>query len=570
MKNRFFFTLIALLLVTSCWSQVIEDWRIHPNDAKYFIKGNFDNSTSYILTNVETGGITINNPKSIYYGEYQNDHDDVLFTFDHVETTCPTKFDYISYWVYDDEIKEWQPDVEIRSADRGMEHRKIMTVILVLDCSSSLENDFVHDFKYVKEGALTFLRTMYNASKAGNIRIGIIGFNSLKRTQIRRIEAINEGSYGDMVQFINNFDVANGTALYYSLDTAITMVENYVQSYKKTDKYTTPIVVTFTDGLDQTSFDNSKGIRSADSYYSVISNRLKENDIEHFVVPFKGSDISTEAQKDKFERVLRSLTKPNDNDHYLPVNSMSELGGIFGRIANNLVERWQILRCYVAPARQGKVCWTFGKKSKAAPPPPPPPHDDKPEKDFMRLPLLGLNVGIGGGFSRPTNFLDFSVGLDFAVAAKPKFAMGGFFSYKTTFQTIHQLSFGLDFMIGPQKRAFLLGLGCNTMFYRYFRFDVREYYYNYSLDHNEDYYLDYEIKRITESWDFDLRVGGIFKVFYFFADFSIGSYYISDDIILPGSSSIYRSLGGGSYVLPQMSLNIGINFMQMGKKTRNK
>lgn len=547
MKKRIFFTITALLLGITCWSQVIEDWRIHPNDAKYFIKGNFDNSTSYILTNVETGGITINNPKSIYYGEYQNDHDDVLFTFDHVETTCPTKFDYISYWVYDDEIKEWQPDVEIRSADRGMEHRKIMTVILVLDCSSSLENDFVHDFKYVKEGALTFLRTMYNASKAGNIRIGIIGFNSLKRTQIRRIEAINEGSYGDMVQFINNFDVANGTALYYSLDTAITMVENYVQSYKKTDKYTTPIVVTFTDGLDQTSFDNSKGIRSADSYYSVISNRLKENDIEHFVVPFKGSDISTEAQKDKFERVLRSLTKPNDNDHYLPVNSMSELGSIFGRIANNLVERWQILRCYVAPARQGKVCWTFGKKSKTPPPPNP-----KPEKDFMRLPLLGLNVGIGGGFSRPTNFLDFSVGFDFAVGIKPKFAMGAFCSYKTTFQTIHQLSFGLDFMIGPQKKAFLLGLGCNTRFYRHLYFDE---YFNPPGN-----WFDVERHSYNE-WDFDLRLGGVLGAFYFFADFSIGPYVVYDEI---------GSYENNSYLctLPQLSLNLGINFMQLGKKNK--
>lgn len=549
MKKEILFVLLSILFGTTCWSQVIEDWRIHPNDAKYFIKGNFDNSTSYTLTNVETGGITINNPKNIYYGEYQNDHDDVLFTFDHVETTCPTKFDYISYWVYDDEIKEWQPDVEIRSADRGMEHRKIMTVILVLDCSSSLENDFVHDFKYVKEGALTFLRTMYNASKSGNIRIGIIGFNSLKRTQIRRIEAINEGSYGEMVQFINNFDVANGTALYYSLDTAITMVENYVQSYKKTDKYTTPIVVTFTDGLDQTSFDNSKGIRSADAYYSVVSNRLKENDIEHFVVPFKGSDISTEAQKEKFERVLRSLTKPNDNDHYLPVNSMSELGSIFGRIANNLVERWQILRCYVAPARQGKVCWTFGKKSKAAPPPK--PHDDKPKKDFMRLPLFGLNVGIGGGFSRPTNFLDFSVGLDFAVAAKPKFALGGFFSYKTTFQTINQLSFGLDFMIGPQKTAFLLGLGCNTRFSRWTSFS---HWYR-----NDWYHID---RHGYNGWDFDLRLGGVFKAFYFFTDFSIGTYEGDDEGDFLDD--------WWTYALPQVSLNVGINFMQLGKKKKNK
>lgn len=455
MKKRILFVLTFVMLYFVGWSQV-EDWRIHPNKAKYYIKGVFDNSSTYTLTDVETGGITIHDLQKSYTGEYQNDHDDVLFTFDHVETTCPTKYDYISYWVFDDEINEWIPDVEIRSADRGIEHRKIMTVMLVLDCSSSLENEFVHDFKYVKEGALTFLRSMYNAAKAGNIRIGIIGFNSLKRTQIRQIEAINEESYGEMVKFINNFDVANGTAFYYSLDNAINMLNADVKGLKSADTYTTPIIVSFTDGLDQTSFDNEKGIRSADSYYTMVEELLKNNDIEHFVIPFKGSDITSNAQKEKFERVLRGLTKPDDNTHYLPVKSMSELSTIFGGLADNLVERWQILRCYVAPARQGKVCWTFGKKS----------------KEVIQTPTQqstpdGRNIFLG---------FNATAGLPMSILNYDEFDDNGYYRRKHSFGIGLSLKLGIDFA-WPLSNKFAIGAyingGPNLMFNKPIGFDVK-------------------------------------------------------------------------------------------------
>ena len=426
MKKSFLFAL-ALVCSVMSFAQGADDWRIHPNDAKYYIKGVFDVSTGsrteYTLTGVQTQGVTLNNPQNIYYGEYQDEHDDVMFTFNDVETTCPTQYQFISYWVYDDEINEWQPDVEIRNAKRGMESRKIMTVMLVLDCSSSLENEFVHDLEKVKEGAITFLQTMYNASHSGNIQIGIIGFNSLKqtRTQIRQIEPLTEGSYGEMCSFIRSFREGNGTALYYSIDTALDMVKRSVKGVNP-DKYVKPIIVTFTDGVDQTSFDNKKGIKNADSYYSYVNSNLKNADIEHFVIPFLGSDIKTDAQKEKFERVLRSLTQPNDGAHYLPVSSMSQLGYIFGKLANDLVDRWQILRCYVAPARQGRVCWTFGKKAYKAPAP-------LPDVRNGRNIFVGLNgtIGIPMGMNYRDAFgfgMNIKFGVDFAYPVADKFAIG--------------------------------------------------------------------------------------------------------------------------------------------------
>ena len=503
MKKLFLFALAIICSVMS-FAQGAEDWRVHPNDARYYIKGVYDASigstTTYTLTNVETSGITINNPKVTYIGNYQASDDDVMFTFDDVDTDCPTKYDYISYWVYDEEINEWQADVEIRSADKGMEHKRIMTIMLVLDCSSSLENEFVHDFRYVKEGALTFLRTMYNASKSGNIRIGIIGFNSLKRThtQIRQIEPLTEASFGDMCRFINYFDVANGTALYYSLDKAMDMTSDYIRGLNKTDDYVTPIIITFTDGIDQTSYDNKKGIKNAEAYYTVAHSRIQGIDIEHYVIPFLGSDIKTEAQKEKFTRVLKSLCKPSDNYHYLPVTSMSQLGTIFGNIANSLIDRWQILRCYVAPARQGRVCWTFGKKeNKPAPAPQPVVRNGR--NIFVGINgTIGLPMSIGtayyseysGGSWRNYSMdafgfgMNIKLGVDFAYPIGAYFNIGGGFGM-VPIQNDLITDGAFDFKAGVlmlagdvNDRPFIIGLspcigfGFNPLS-RYVPFEVR-------------------------------------------------------------------------------------------------
>ena len=59
MKKIFLFTLALICSVVSL-GQSADDWRVHPNDAQYYIKGIFDvttgTSATYTLTNVETKG----------------------------------------------------------------------------------------------------------------------------------------------------------------------------------------------------------------------------------------------------------------------------------------------------------------------------------------------------------------------------------------------------------------------------------------------------------------------------------------------------------------------------------
>ena len=72
------------------------------------------------------------------------------------------------------------------------------------------------------------------------------------------------------------------------------------------------------------------------------------------------------------------------------MQSISRLEQKFNDIANRLTDSWQVLNCYVAPARHGRVCWTFGKEAKPAPAP-------KPVEKKGR----NIFVGINGSFGFP-------------------------------------------------------------------------------------------------------------------------------------------------------------------------
>ena len=174
-------------------------------------------------------------------------------------------------------------------------------------------------------------------------------------------------------------------------------------------------------------------------------------------------------------------------------------------------------------------------------------------KEATKLPLFALNVGGGAGYCSAVSFLEFSTGLDFAAAASPEFAMGLYGSYKTSFKTIRQVAAGLNFMMGPQRKAFLLGLGVNYGFRRYSKYE------------HEIANTKYTIEReMQPHFDFDLRMGGVFKGFYFFFNFDVtmGNCYATD--------KIQESLRQEYDPILQMTFNLGINFAQLKKKNKEK
>ena len=217
MKKWFTITLsILCLLVAHTMTMTAQSNRTNPDVAKYYIKGNLsiekgtDGKTVYKLSQIDNSGIYFEDPHATRIGE-ETSMEDVLFQFSRASTDYPGGINTpLDFWRYDNSINEWQPDVETRQGTAGVETKKSMMVMLVLDCSSSLGTDF----NLVQGAANSFIRSLYESSKgSGNIKLGIVGFSKINETRIFNIRPLNSGSYYEMTSFINGLSTQNGTAL---------------------------------------------------------------------------------------------------------------------------------------------------------------------------------------------------------------------------------------------------------------------------------------------------------------------------------------------------------------------
>lgn len=436
------FTFLSVLLIFSSASMADDLLnRIHPNEAGYKIEGDFsykikDDSVIYELTNVVPTGMDIivsdstlhtednerNVRKSdVFIGE-QRDGREVAFSFNKVmEHAGHPGYDNISYWYFDEDINLWQPDVEIRKGEQNKELNKDITIMLIIDCSESL----INDFGKVKDATLKFLEQMSKASKNGNLHIGIIGFSSMPDTKVFEMQPLTEATYQQMKKFVNNLGTYKGTALFYAWDKAVEQTQRYIDSGAMSNYDKTTVsshYITFTDGIDQTSQDINRRpnpIVTADDYYEYIikATKMQSFKYESDVVFVKGVDITNNTLQKKFENKLMQLAVPSNKNHFEVLESVDRLKDKFNEIAKRLTDSWKTLDCYVAPARHGHVCWTFGKVEKVVKKEKP-----APESDCYKH-LLVAGIGFDFGFGRDV-YVGFDLDLMYAYQVKPKFGIG--------------------------------------------------------------------------------------------------------------------------------------------------
>lgn len=391
MKKRVLLTLICALSVMMVMAQN----RTNPDVADYYIKGNLsiergiDGKPVYKLSVIDNQGIYFENPRATRVGE-ETSFEDVLFQFSRASTDYSGGINTpLDFWRYDDVIHEWQPDGETRQGTAGVETKKSMVVMLVLDCSSSIGVDFVK----VQEHAKAFIQTLYNASdEIGNIKLGIISFSKINETQIFNIRPLTFDSYNETTRFINSLSIQNGTALYYALDKSVELMEDYCKnSISLSEPLSSAVMVTFTDGLDQTSRDPDKDILTADNYYDKVLSKygtkmqkvsINGISLRHEICGVKGNDIITEAQYGKFERISESL------GNFREVKDYSELGAAFADIAQNLIDQWRVLKLYVPNSFSGRVAWTYPSRKQVV------VKKSREPRKKGRL-FFGLNVGVG-------------------------------------------------------------------------------------------------------------------------------------------------------------------------------
>ena len=489
MKTLKLFSFIACMILCGMTANAQTKVLQTPDEAEYFIKGDLsiqkgaNGEPEYTLTNVSTKGIDIK-MQDTFEGEVTG-NEDVVFSFEDASTDYPGGFknNDLLYWRFDDYAKIWQPESEVRQGSLENTTNKYMNIMLVVDCSSSLGSDF----NIVRNNTLYFVEQLYNASPYGNIRLGIIAFSSIKETKVLDIRALNNSTKRDIDSFIRSLSTHNGTALYYSMDKALEMLEDDSEQYIKSNEYLGSYLITFTDGIDQQSQNFDKDIFVAEDYYNYIRPILKDNNtrkkiygrnIETRILSVKGNDITSAKLEEKFDNDLKAIC-----DNYTKMRNINELQNEFANISKLLIDKSMQLQCYVPMGFRGRVGWTFSsiKKEPVVEYNPEPVVEYNPEpikvKKQNRF-FLGINAGVGAGLHRGHDWhvglekyssFQYSLGLDMSFPINRTLSLGAFASVgMETSKVVEVPIHKIDVSIGPlvtlnfkNKSAFLFGAGLN-------------------------------------------------------------------------------------------------------------
>lgn len=168
-----------------------------------------------------------------------------------------------------------------------------------------------------------------DTSKEG-LYVGIIGFNDELHTKTLKI--LNDATKDEMKEFINGLSMSNGTILYHAVNTALDKIE----SITPPSDLVNVSVITFTDGLDQGSYVLNDNYSSGEAYLNAVNNRIKtmtvgDMPISAYAIGVRGSDVNDPVI---FRRNLDKLSSSIDNVY--EVENMTEVGGIFANIAQDL------------------------------------------------------------------------------------------------------------------------------------------------------------------------------------------------------------------------------------------
>lgn len=535
-------SLILLSLVLGMWSTLSAQTGKNPDPdrAKYFIKGNLSITADgnrklvYRLENpMHSKGINFEEMPAIT-GEV-TDREDVQFEFRNAFTDYAGGFENnrLQFWRYDEELAEWQPDIETRQGTASFEQTKVLSLLLLIDCSTSLGADF----DLVKENAKYFINLLTQASGKGNLKVGIIGFSTVKDTRIFDITSLSESTNVRMQTFIDGLELSNGTALYYSMDKAMGMLQQYMDvNHIRKEDYADSYIVTFTDGVDQTSQHTEKNLFTADDYYEYLKTQLSsvqilDRPVNTYIVGVKGRDIVTEKMAAKFDRVLSGISP-----EYKTIAQVSQLREEFQRIVSELTRQWSTLKCYVPKGFKGMVGWTFANATEES-------VSEKEVKtetsavqkrpsmfSFPQDARIAAAAGLGMEFFAKTfSATVFSLDFNITVPLKqePGYAVGAYI--QPVFGKIPGLCLGA-MMSGPlnSQTSFLAGAGLD------FGFNITGQHADETCMLDDGTELSPNANSTLKGGTgFNVRGGLAWNKYYTFADLTLGSYRYQNEYQAP-------------------------------------
>lgn len=169
---------------------------------------------------------------------------------------------------------------------------------------------------------------------AEGIYLGIIGFNY--NLFPKEISLLNSSTKSSFTSFIDNLTMENLTGLYYADYTALKKLKSFGQP----PKLTNVALVTFTDGLDNASLDDSErnpeNYPTREAYLNAISSKIRTDkvhglDINAYTIGLRGNDVQDVAT---FQNNLKKLASKDNN--VFEVTSMDEALQRFEEIAESL------------------------------------------------------------------------------------------------------------------------------------------------------------------------------------------------------------------------------------------
>lgn len=384
---------------------------------EYYIEGYYERhgEGDYTLKNVHTYGITIGGktefPNVVFNGSKQHIHCDLLeatlikFSFEKANTNCPTRWKNgfrFQYW--DEDNNKWKDDTEACKGEATGYSQKDMVIMLVLDYSSSMSNNI----SQIKSYAINFINTISKASH-GNVHVGIIAFAGMDKanSQIFDIRPLTSDNIYKFEDFIRSSSMGTETALYYSMDKAMKMMEQYV-SHKNfnSENFNGTCMITFTDGLDNASINDNISVTmhrgSRNEYLAYLSEKLRGSSrkmilgtpLESYIVGYTGSEDFSSEDLDFFQNVLQRTTP--DESHFKLAKRFQEVEDYFGYITRQLTERWETINMYVGEAQHGRIRWVLNCEESRKKP-------DTPAPKTGRNVFLGLNFTLGVPITMPFN-----------------------------------------------------------------------------------------------------------------------------------------------------------------------
>lgn len=490
MNKKTFAIALAVLLSAFAVAQNV------PRGAKYWIKGNYSISKEKgkwvgKLYDISSKNINFPIPDTLSGTAVEDNYQKFIFSDvkcdqDLTELGAGLKF-------YKWTSTGWEQDSETANAKMSNEATSDMIVMLVLDCSNSLGNNFHR----VQNSAVNFINILFEKCPEGNVKLGVIAFNSMDYANKNTlpVQALTSSSKDEITRFINELKMGSNTALYYSMDQASKMLEDYASANygKDNDNLGGTVIVSFTDGYDNASVDEKLGLKGVDfenPYFKHVNTLVHEKKIggknlESYIIAINSDDADSRANG-KFANLLKGVSSKDEN--FMMAKDFNDVDQKFREMGESLVKRWENLVCLVPPAHDGAVCWVLGGANAK-----PTSSSSAANSNYF----LGASLGFGLSFCQGLDNFPIYLGGEAAYRINEKFMLGAYL----TLNTMVEIGFGPMAIMDYNGNSYMLGTGLN-----------------YRTD--SDY---------SKGWEWDMRAGIVWSKFYTFLSLDFGVPKVEND-----------------------------------------